>query len=82
MKTWAKAAAIRAIKTVAQTAVATIGTTAVIEAVDWKLVASASLLAGVLSLLTSVAGLPEVDSKKEELPADYWEEGDEDADRK
>lgn len=85
MKTWAKAAAIRALKTVAQTAVATIGTTAVIEAVDWKLVASASVLAGVLSVLTSVAGLPEVEMNKEELPADYWEEpieeeGEEDAD--
>lgn len=81
MKTWAKAAAIRALKTVAQTAVATIGTTAVIEAVDWKLVASASILAGVLSVLTSVAGLPEVEMNKEELPADYWEEeGEEDAD--
>jgi len=85
MRTWAKAAAIRALKTVAQTAVATIGTTAVIEAVDWKLVASASVLAGVLSVLTSVAGLPEVEMDKEELPADYWEEpieeeGEEDAD--
>lgn len=77
MRKWAKAAAIRAIKTVAQTAVATIGTTAVIEAVDWKLVASASILAGVLSVLTSVAGLPEVEMNKEELPADYWEESDE-----
>ena len=86
MKTWAKAAAIRALKTVAQTAVATIGTTAVIEAVDWKLVASASVLAGILSVLTSVAGLPEVEMDKEELPADYWEEepieeeGEKDAD--
>ena len=59
-KTWLKAAAIRATKTVAQTAIATIGTAAVISAVDWKMVVSASLLAGVLSLLTSVAGLPEV----------------------
>lgn len=59
-KTWLKAAGIRAVKTVAQTAVATIGTAAVISAVDWKMVVSASLLAGVLSLLTSVAGLPEV----------------------
>lgn len=80
MKTWAKAAAIRALKTVAQTAVATIGSTAVIEAVDWRLVASASLLAGVLSILTSVAGLPEVEMHKEDLPADYWEGEDEDAD--
>lgn len=58
-KTWIKAAAVRAIKTVAQTAVATIGTTAVMSEVDWMMVASASALAGVLSLLTSLAGLPE-----------------------
>jgi len=57
---WLKAAGIRAIKTVAQTAVATIGTSMVISQVDWLVVASASLLAGVLSLLTSVAGLPEI----------------------
>ncbi len=60
-KNWLKAAAIRAIKTVAQTAIATIGTTAVISDVDWLVVGSASLLAGLLSLLTSIAGLPEVD---------------------
>lgn len=59
-KQWWKAAAVRAIKTVAQTAVATIGTAAVLSSVDWAMVASASVLAGVLSLLTSVAGLPEV----------------------
>lgn len=59
-KRWAKAAGIRAIKTVAQTAVATIGTGAVLTDVNWITVVSASLLAGVLSLLTSVAGLPEV----------------------
>lgn len=59
-KTWIKAAGIRAVKTVAQTAVATIGTAVVMSAVDWKMVVSASLLAGVLSLLTSVAGLPEI----------------------
>ena len=59
-KVWAKAAGIRAIKTVAQTAIATIGTSAVISAVDWKMVISASVLAGGLSLLTSVAGLPEI----------------------
>ena len=58
---WLKAAGIRAIKTVAQTAVATIGTTAVMAEVNWRLVVSASVLAGVLSLLTSVAGLPEVE---------------------
>lgn len=57
---WAKAAGIRAVKTMAQTAVATIGTAAVMGAVDWKVVASASVLAGVVSMLTSVAGLPEV----------------------
>jgi hypothetical protein len=59
-KQWWSAAAIRAIKTVAQTAVATIGTTAVIEGVDWRVCISASILAGVVSLLTSIAGLPEV----------------------
>ncbi len=58
-KTWIKAAGIRAIKTVAQTAVATIGTTAVLAEVNWLMVGSSALLAGVLSLLTSVAGLPE-----------------------
>ena len=58
--TWIKAAAVRAIKTVAQTAVAMIGTSIAMSEVDWLLVGSASLLAGVLSLLTSVAGLPEV----------------------
>ena len=59
-KAWIKAAGIRAVKTVAQTAVATIGTSAVMGVVDWMMVGSASLLAGILSLLTSVAGLPEV----------------------
>ena len=59
-KSWLKAAGIRAIKTVAQTAVATIGTSALLAQVDWRMVISASILAGVLSLLTSVAGLPEV----------------------
>ena len=59
-KSWIKAACVRAIKTVAQTAVATIGTSAFLAQVDWRMVISASILAGVLSLLTSVAGLPEV----------------------
>ena len=59
-KKWLKCASIRAIKTVAQTAIATIGTSTVISEVDWRIVISASLLAGILSMLTSVAGLPEV----------------------
>ena len=59
-KTWLKAAGVRAVKTFAQTAVATIGTGMVIAEVDWVMVASASALAALLSLLTSVAGLPEV----------------------
>lgn len=59
-KKWIKAAGIRAIKTVAQTAVATIGTAAALGNVDWVMVASASALAGILSILTSIAGLPEV----------------------
>lgn len=56
---WLKAAVIRAIKTIAQTAVATIGTSAMFSEVDWLVVGSTALLAGILSLLTSVAGLPE-----------------------
>ena len=59
-KKWVKYAGIRAIKTIAQTAVATIGTSAVIGDVNWIMVASASALAGILSILTSIAGLPEV----------------------
>ena len=59
-KLWIKAAGVRAIKTVAQTAVATIGTSAVLQEVNWVAVVSASVLAGVLSVLTSVVGLPEV----------------------
>lgn len=59
-KSWLKAAGIRAVKTVAQTAVATIGASAVLSEVDWLVVASASALAGLLSLLTSIAGLPEL----------------------
>lgn len=57
---WAKSAAIRALKTVAQTAAATIGTSAILSDVDWRVCLSAAVLAGILSLLTSVAGLPEV----------------------
>lgn len=60
-KEWFKAAGIRAIKTCAQTAVATIGTAAVMSSVDWRMVVSASVLAAILSVLTSLAGLPEVD---------------------
>lgn len=59
-KKWIKAAAIRALKTICQTAVATIGTAAVLSEVNWVVVASASVLAGILSVLTSLAGLPEV----------------------
>ena len=63
-KTWAKAAGIRAGRTAAQTAVATIGVSAVMSDVNWLAVGSASLLAGVLSVLTSIAGLPEVESEE------------------
>ena len=66
MKEWFKAAGIRAIKTVAQTAVDTIGTAVALGDVNWVLVGSASALAGVLSLLTSVAGLPEVNNESRE----------------
>jgi hypothetical protein len=60
-RAWWKAAGVRAVKTVAQTAVATIGTSAVLGDVDWAMAVSAAVLAGILSLLTSVAGLPEVE---------------------
>lgn len=60
LKQWFRAAAVRAIKTVAQTAVATIGASAAMSEVDWKFCLSAALLAGIVSMLTSVAGLPEV----------------------
>ena len=63
-KNWIKAAGIRAIKTVAQAAIATIGTSAVLSEVDWVMVVSASVRAGILSLLTSLAGLPELEEPK------------------
>lgn len=62
-RNWFKAAGIRTLKTIAQTAVATIGTSSIIENVDWKMIISASLLSGLLSFLTSIAGLPEVDER-------------------
>lgn len=65
-KSWIKAAGIRAVKTVAQTAVATIGTSAALSSVDWRMVVSASILAGILSILTSIAGLPELKELKKE----------------
>ena len=60
-KKWIKAAAVRAVKTMAQTFIATVGSAAVLAAVDWKVVVSATVLAGILSVATSVAGLPEVE---------------------
>jgi len=69
-KTWWKAAGVRAVKTVAQTAIAMMGTAVVISAVDWKMVVSAAVLAGIISILTSIKGLPEVDG------ADYVESED------
>ena len=65
-KKWLKASAIRAVKTVAQTAIATIGTSAVMSDVNWVMVASASALSGIISILTSVAGIPEVRSDENE----------------
>lgn len=65
-KRWAKAAGIRAVKTICQTAIATIGTATVLGGVSWPTVASAAVLAGILSLLTSLAGLPEVEPAQEE----------------
>ena len=65
-KKWLKASAIRAVKTMAQTAVATIGTSAVMGDVNWVMVASASALSGIISILTSVAGIPEVRSDENE----------------
>lgn len=60
-KKWLKAAGVRAIKTIAQTFVSTVGTAAIISAVDWRVVVSASILSGILSLATSIAGLPELE---------------------
>lgn len=65
-KKWIKASAVRAVKTMAQTAVATIGTSAVMGDVNWLMVASASALSGIISILTSVAGIPEVRSDENE----------------
>ena len=65
-KKWIKASAVRAVKTMAQTAVATIGTSAVMGDVNWLMVASASALSGIISILTSVAGIPEVEGKEHE----------------
>ena len=64
-KLWIKCASIRALKTICQTAIATIGTSAVMSEVNWIMVGSASLLSGILSILTSIAGLLEVDEKSE-----------------
>lgn len=75
MKKWLRFAGVRALKTVAQTAIASIGTAAALGAVDWVMVASASALAGVLSLLTSIAGLPEL---KEEAAEEETAEVNED----
>lgn len=66
-KQWLRAALIRALKTICQTAVATIGTATVLAQVDWRMVVSASILAGILSVLTSLAGLPEVEGEKDVL---------------
>ena len=62
---WLHCAGVRAVKTVAQTFVATVGTSAVMSAVDWKMVVSASILAGILSIATSIAGLPEVSADED-----------------
>ena len=74
MMTWTKAALIRAIKTFFQTFVATIGTTAVLSEVQWKVVLSASALAAILSLATSLAGLPEADDGVKQSDLDRFED--------
>lgn len=66
-KQWLRAAAVRSLKTICQTAVATIGTATVLAQVDWRMVVSASILAGILSVLTSLAGLPEVEEENDVL---------------
>ena len=63
-KKWLKKAGVRAVKTMAQTFVATVGTATIMGAVDWKMVLSASVLAGILSIATSVAGIPEVEAEE------------------
>ena len=75
---WWRAAGIRAVKTICQAAIAMIGTSVVLSEVDWKVTVSAALLAGVLSLLTSVAGLPEIDMAA--APVDDWPDLDNDPD--
>ena len=74
IKKWLRAAGVRAVKTVAQTAAATIGTAAALGSVDWIMVLSASALAGILSLLTSIAGLPELTESEEEADGEKTEE--------
>lgn len=73
MKQWLKCAGIRALKTICQTAIATIGTTTMLSQVDWKVVASSSLLAGILSLLTSLAGLPELENEEKKQIEEEFE---------
>lgn len=70
MKVWLKAAGIRAIKTVCQTAIASIGTAAVLSQVDWKVAVSSAILAGIISLLTSIAGLPEIEADQDHTEVD------------
>ena len=70
---WIKAAAVRAVKTVAQAAIASIGTAVALKDVDWRYIISASILAGILSVLTSLAGLPEVDESRD-LSAEFLDE--------